>query len=67
MTDEPTTVAEAIVAELVEAGLLTIGHDAEGKETWTLTEEGARVGRMLAMKGDGSGEVLAALPDSSGR
>jgi hypothetical protein len=37
VTDEPTTGAEvdAIVAELVEAGLLTIGHDADGKETWT--------------------------------
>jgi hypothetical protein len=49
------------VAELVEAGLLTIGHDVDGRETWTLTDEGARVGRMLAMRGDEAGEVLAAL------
>ncbi len=36
MTDEPTTEAEveAVVAEPVEAGLLTIGRDADGKETW---------------------------------
>jgi hypothetical protein len=52
MADEQTTEAEvdALVAELVGAGLLTIGHDAAGKETWTLTDEGARVGRMLAMR-----------------
>ncbi len=55
------------MAELVAAGLLTIGHDAEGKETWTLTDEGARVGRMLAMKGDAAGEVLAALLDEASR
>jgi hypothetical protein len=69
MADEQTTEAEigAIVAELVAAGLLTIGNDAEGKETWTLTREGARVGRMLAMKGDGAGEVLAALLDRARR
>ena len=37
------------MAELVEAGLLTIGHDADVKKTWTLATDGARVGRMLAM------------------
>jgi hypothetical protein len=40
---------DAIVAQLREAGLLTIGFDAEGKETWTLTAEGAQVARQLAM------------------
>ena len=60
MTDEPSTEAEvdAIVVELLEAGLLTIGPDAEGKETWALTDEGARVARMLAVKGDGASPVL---------
>jgi hypothetical protein len=46
---------------------LTIGHGAVGKETWTLTEEGTRVARMLAMKGDEAGEMLVALLDSRGR
>ena len=53
MKGEPTTEAEvdAIVAELVAAGVPTTGHDADRRETWTLTDEGARVARMLAMKG----------------
>jgi hypothetical protein len=40
---------DANIAELERAGLLTIGHDAEGHETWMLTPEGARLGRQLAM------------------
>jgi hypothetical protein len=31
---------DAIVAELRDAGLLGIGTDAEGRETWTLTPAG---------------------------
>ena len=32
----------------MEAGLLTVGRDAEGSETWTLTPEGAQLARRLA-------------------
>ena len=55
----------AIVTELVQAGLVTIGTDAEGRETWTLTEQGERMARMLAMYGDEVGEVLGTLLDAS--
>jgi hypothetical protein len=40
---------DALIAELAAAGLLTIGTDAEGQETWTLTPEGAQGARQLAM------------------
>jgi hypothetical protein len=40
---------DGIVQELEAAGLLTIGFDADGGETWTLTPEGAQVARQLAM------------------
>jgi hypothetical protein len=50
MTDSPEV--DAIVAELERAGLVTIGRDAEGRETWTLTPEGAAVARALAMSGE---------------
>jgi len=37
------------VAELRDVGLLTIGTDAEGRGTWTLTPAGIQVARQLAM------------------
>ena len=41
---------DSIVADLAEAGLLSVGTDSEGNETWTLTPEGgAQVARQLAM------------------
>ena len=40
---------DGIVAELRDAGLLTIGFDADGTETWTLTPAGEQVARQLAM------------------
>jgi hypothetical protein len=43
---------DALIAELAAAGLLTIGTDAEGQETWTLTPEGAQVARHMAMSGE---------------
>ena len=42
----------AIVAELRDAGLLTIGTDAEGRETWTLTATGVQVARKMAMSSE---------------
>lgn len=62
MTDSPEV--DAIVAELVKAGLVTLGRDAEGRETWTLTPEGASVARALAMNGEAGAAVLTALLDS---
>ena len=43
---------DAIVAELEKAGLVTVGTDEQGREVWTLTAEGERVGTMLAMVAD---------------
>jgi hypothetical protein len=40
---------DAIIAELEHSGLVAIGHDAEGRETWTLTPAGAQVARQMAM------------------
>jgi hypothetical protein len=48
-TDEEMT---AIVAQLRDAGLLTVGVDADGTETWTLMPHGAQVARQLAMGDD---------------
>jgi hypothetical protein len=68
MTRELTTVdeIEAVVAALMKAALLTIGHDADGTETWTPTEEGIRVSRMVAMRDEGA-EVLEMLLEMGGR
>ena len=40
---------DGIVHQLEAAGLLTIGFDAAGEETWTLTPEGVQVANQLAM------------------
>ena len=46
VTDEDL---DAIAAQLRDAGLVTIGFDADRTETWTLTPEGAQVACQLAM------------------
>lgn len=56
---------DALAAERVEAGLLTVGTDAEGHETWTLTPKGAQVGRLLAMGSQDGEDVLGALLDAA--
>jgi hypothetical protein len=38
MTDSPE--GDAIVQELYRAGLVMLGRDAHGRETWTLTPGG---------------------------
>jgi hypothetical protein len=40
---------DAIVAELVAAGLVTVGTNAHGAETWTLTPAGEQVANQMAM------------------
>ena len=53
---------DGIVHELEAAGLLIIGVDAEGRETWTLTSEDAQVARQVAMSTDvGALELMSAL------
>jgi hypothetical protein len=49
---------DAIVAELEAAGLVTVGTDAEGNETWTLTATGEQIALQMSM----SSEDGAALP-----
>ena len=41
-----------MIAEMVAAGLLTVGTDAEGRETWALTPKGAQVARQMAMSSE---------------
>jgi hypothetical protein len=43
---------DAVVAELQRAGFVTIGTDADGNETRTLTPAGERLARQLAMSGE---------------
>ena len=40
------------MAELEKAGLVEVTTDEQGREVWTLTAEGERVGNMLAMVAD---------------
>lgn len=67
MTSKPAILdeIEAVVAALAKAGLLTIDHDADGKETWTPTKEGIGVSRMVAMRDEGA-EVLQMLLEQGG-
>ena len=48
----------AIVAGLVQAGLLTVGTDADGHETRTLTEQGEQVANQIAMSAEDDGVAL---------
>jgi len=43
---------DAVVSEMVAAGILTVGHDIEGRETWTLTPKYAQVARQMAMSSE---------------
>jgi len=40
---------DAVVEELERAGFVTIGTDAEGEETWTLTPTGEQVALQMAL------------------
>jgi hypothetical protein len=53
-----------LVAMLQERGLIEVYTDEEGREAYRLTEEGVRVGNMLAMvAGEDADAVLEALLD----
>ena len=62
MTDDDI---DGLARHLVAAGLLVIGADDEGRETWALTDEGARIGRMLAMGSSDAEDVLDVLLGSA--
>lgn len=68
MTHDPTHAAEtdAIVAELEKAGLVTVTVRPDGQEAYTLTDQGERVGRMLALAGAEDAAVLNGLLDAAG-
>jgi hypothetical protein len=58
---------DAMIAELVEAALLTVGTDAQGRETWTLTPKGAQVATQMAMgHEDDAAALLDALLEAAG-
>jgi len=72
MTEERPSDEEmdAIVAEPEAAGLLAIGVDAEGRETWALTPMGAQVANQMEMgilqrPSRGSGAQLTAMSPST--
>ena len=54
MTDERPSDEEmdALIAEMLADGLLTVGTDAEGRETWALTPKGAQVATQMAMSSE---------------
>jgi hypothetical protein len=43
---------DKMVADLRRAGLLTIGRDAQGRESWTLTTIGSQLVRQMAMSSE---------------
>jgi hypothetical protein len=60
MTHDPTHDAEmdAIVAELETAGLVTVGTDADGHETWTLTPTGEQIALQMSMSSEDDAAAL---------
>ena len=75
MTDERPSDEEmdALIAEMVAADLLTVGTDAEGRETWALTPKGAQVATQMAMSSEDDALAMfdalldAAAADTSAR
>jgi len=57
MTDHDPE-SNAIVEELQRAGFVTIGTDAEGEETWTLTAQGEQVANQMAMSSEDDAAAL---------
>ena len=61
MTDDRTPDLDALVAQLTAARLLEAYVRDDGKHAYRLTEAGAGVAKALAMRGDGSAELLDRL------
>jgi len=49
---------DAIVEELQRAGFVTIGTDADGEETWTLTPTADQVALQLSMSSEDDAAAL---------
>jgi hypothetical protein len=58
MTEDHDPEFDAIVAELVAAGYVTIGTDADGAETWTLTPQGEQVALQMSMSSEDDAAAL---------
>ena len=57
--------APSTAASWYSPGLVTIGHDAEGPETWALTSAGEEVANQIAMSAEDDGvALLTALLDA---
>jgi hypothetical protein len=66
MTDHDAE-ADAIVAELQAAGMVTIGTDADGHETWTLTPQGEQIALQMSMSSeDDAATLMTALLEAQG-
>jgi hypothetical protein len=59
---------DGMINELEEAGLLTVGSDAQGRKTWTLTASGAQVATQMPMSSEDDALALldAARAETSG-
>ena len=58
---------DAMIAEMVAAGLLTVGTDTQGRETWALTPKGARFATQMATSSkDDTFAMFSALLDAAG-
>jgi hypothetical protein len=58
---------DAVVEELQRAGFVTIGTDAEGEQTWTLTPAGEQIALQLSMSSeDDAAALLEALLEAAG-
>jgi len=58
---------DAVVEDLQRADFVTIGTDADGEETWTLTPVGEQVALQLSMSSeDDAAALLEALLDAAG-
>jgi hypothetical protein len=56
---------DKLIADLYEAGLVTLGRDRDGHATWTLTEEGARLADIVtAWHEDGPTGRMSSLLDA---
>jgi hypothetical protein len=65
VTEHPTHDPEfdAVVEELQRVGFVTIGLDAEGDETWTLTPTGEQIALQMSMSSeDDAAALLEVLP-----
>jgi len=66
MTEDHDAELDAIVEELERAGFVTIGADADGEETWTLTPTGEQIALQLSMSSEDDAAALLEAAGPSG-